>query len=224
MAKPRSSLAELERLLRLAEPGSNNLGQYLAEAGEELAVRLGIDAEKLAGLVRLPDEEIAPVLDRLFEHRATERGAARQVELQEVALAAAQRLGSAAIWTNDIAAIDVRLLLGELLLDASKSHLLFDAHGLCVEFQVSLPRSLLINVARELGRRPDLVAAVDEQGLHLRWNGGRGGLNFFSRNIPASERANVLLVHIAPPFVAPRRVPPPRSHWFSDLLSEVALA
>jgi hypothetical protein len=223
MARPRSSIAELERMLRVSDPGSNNLGQYLAEAGEELAVRLGVEAEKLAALAALPDEKIAPMLEQLLEHRASERAAGHHADVQEISLAAAQRLGATAHWTNDVAAVDVRLLLGELLLDTSRSYILFDAHGLCVEFQVSLPRSLLVNVAKELGRRPDLIASIDAQGLHFRWNQERGGLNFFSRWVPTSEAMNVLYVTIPLPIVKSQRVPA-RSGWFAELLSEVAVA
>lgn len=223
MARPRSSIAELERMLRVAEPGANNLGQYLAEAGEELAIRLGIAAEKLGSLVALPDEKIAPMLEQLLEHRASERTAAHQAEVHNAAMSAAQWLGATAVWTNDVVAIAVGLLLGDLLLDTSKSYILFDAHGLCVEFQVILPRSLLVNVAKELGRRPDLIAGLDEQGLHFRWNHGRGGLNFISQSIPASESMNVLYVNIPPPIVRSQRVLA-RGDWFAEVLSEVALA
>jgi hypothetical protein len=223
MARPRSSIAELERMLRVAEPGANNLGQYLAEAGEELAPRLGIDAAKLMTLAALPDETIAPMLTQFLEHRAAERAAAHQAEVRDAAMSAAQRLGATAVWTNDVVAIDVGLLLGELLLDTSRGYILFDAHGLCIEFQVSLPRSLLVNVARELGRRRDLLAGLDEEGLHFRWNRGRGGLNFLSRNIHANEAMNVLYVNIPRPVVRSQRVPA-RGGWFADVLSEVALA
>src|SRR4051812_9618872 len=191
MTRPRSSVAELERMLRIVEPGANNLGQYLAAGGEGLAGRLGIDVEKFAALVELPDEQIAPLLEQLFEHRASERVAAHHADVREISLAAAQRLGATANWTNDVAAIDVRLLLGELLLDTSRSYITVDALNLGGGFRVSLPRSLLVNVAKELGRRPDLLAGIDDQGLHLRWNCGRGGLNFISQCVPASEAAHV---------------------------------
>jgi hypothetical protein len=47
MAGRRSSRAALERALRVVEPGANNLGQYLATYGEDLARRLGVRAEEL---------------------------------------------------------------------------------------------------------------------------------------------------------------------------------
>lgn len=226
MARPRSSIAELERMLRVAEPGANNLGRYFAEAGEELAVRLGADGEKFAALVDLPDEQVAPLLEQLFDHRASERAAVHHAEVRDIALAAAQQLGGTAVWTSDVVALDVRLLLGELLLDTRRSYITLDAVGSRGGFQVNLPRSLLVHVTKEIGGRPDLVAGIDDQGLHFRWNHGRGGLNFISQHVPASETGNVLTVKIPPPVVPSRWAPPPRraGGWFSELLSEVALA
>src|SRR5262249_47739509 len=158
----------------------------------------------------------APLLAQLLEHRASERAGDHQAAVQEIALAAAQRLGATAVWANDIASLDVRLLLGKLLLDTSRSYITLDAAGPCGEFQVNLPRSLLVNVAKELGQRPDLLAWVDEAGLHLRWNGGRGGLNFISQCVPASEAMSMLTVNIPSPVMASPRAPAPRSRWFSD--------
>jgi hypothetical protein len=223
MARPRSSIAELERMVRTPEPGTNNLGRYLAEHGEELAGRLAVDAAQFAALAELPDEQVAPLLKQLFEHRASECSAAHQAEVREIALTAAQRLGATAVWMNDVATLDVRLLLGDLLVDTSRSYITLDAVALRGGFQVNLPRSLLVNVAKEIGRRPDLVAGIDDQGLHFRWNHGRGGLTFLSQCVPASEAANVLTVNILPPLVKLHRAPA-RSGWFSDLLSELALA
>jgi hypothetical protein len=223
MARPRNSVATLERMLRVVEPGANNLGRYLAEHGEELADRLRVDTAKLSALAELPDEQVAPLLKQLFEHLASERSAVHQAEVRDMALAVAQQLGATAVWTSDIAALDVRLLLGDLLLDTRRSYITLDAVSTHGGFQVSLPRSLLVNVAKELGRRPDLLTWVDEVGLHFRWNHGCGGLNFLSQRVPASEAANVLHVHILSPLTKLHRAPS-RSGWFSDLLSEVALA
>jgi hypothetical protein len=223
MARPRNSVAKLERMLRVVEPGANNLGRYLAEHGEELADRLHVDVATLSVLADLPDEQITPLLKQLFEHRASERSTAHQAEVRDMALAVAQQLGATAVWTNDIAMLDVRLLLGELLVDTTRSYITLDAGSTHGGFRVSLPRSLLVNAARELGQRPDLVAWVDQAGLNFRWNQERGGLNFFSQRVPASEAANVLTVSFLPPLVRLHRAPT-RSGWFSDLLSEVALA
>jgi hypothetical protein len=224
MARPRSSLAELERLLRVAEPGGDNIGQYLAEAGEDLAVRLGIEPDELRALVHCPDDVLASQLTPYFERRAEQRAAAHAAAVRRLALAAAEQFAVTAIWREDAAVLDIRILLGELLVDTNSSYILLDATGLAGKFQVTLPRRLLVNVSRAVGARPDLGAWVDEAGLHLRWNRGRGGFNFISQCVPAQERANLLCVIIPPPYVEQPRPARRPSTWFSDFLAEMALA
>lgn len=225
MARPRSSLAELEKLVQFAEVGGTNLGEYLASGGEELAQKLGAEAEDLRGLVHLPDDALAQELRPYFERRAEQRALAHAAAVERLALAAADQLASTAIWRNDAAVLDVRVLLGELLVDTSRKHVLLDATGFWSRFQVIVPRSRLVDTAKVLGGRPDLGAWVNENGLHLRWNQGRGGLNFLPQALPAHEMANLLCVTIPPPFVErPRPAPRPRSTWFTDFLHEMALA
>ena len=214
-------------MLRRAEPGSNNLGRYLADVGEELAADLQVEAKKLASLIPLPDEEIAPLLQQLLEHRAAERTCAHQAQVREAALLAAQQIAATALWTNHVAALDVRLLLGPLLVDARCTYLLFDAHGPSGAFQVSLPRRRLVLVAKELARRGDLRAAIDAYGLHFQWNRGRGGLNLVSQSIPPTEAMNVLCVGLPIPRAMPRIVRGRRAQpdqWLAELLAEIALA
>jgi hypothetical protein len=225
MAKPRSSLAELEKLVCYAEVGGTNIGEYLASCGEELAPRLGAEAEDLRALVHLPDEALAQQLRPHFERRAEHRAAIHADAVQRLALAAAQQLAVTAVWRDGAAVLDVRVLLGELLVDTTQKYIRLDATSFSSRFQVSLPRSLLVNVAKEVGARPDPGAWVDEAGLHLRWKEGLGGLNFIPQCVPACDRANVLCVNIPPPFV---ERPRPRlwaaRAWFSEVLADVALA
>jgi hypothetical protein len=227
MARPRSSLAELEGLVRTAEPGGTNLGEYLAAYAEELAGRLGIEADDLRALVHLPDEDLALQLAGYFERRAEQRAAIHGEAVRRLALGAAEQLALTAVWREDAAVLDVRVLLGELLVDTTRSFILLDATGLAGTFQVTLPRSLLVNLSKDVGARPDLGAWVDEAGLHFRWNRGRGGLNLLPQTVPAKDMANLLCVIIPPPYV--ERPRPPRvarrpSNWFTELLSEMALA
>jgi hypothetical protein len=114
MARPRSSLAELEGLLRTAEPGGNNIGQYLAMYEEELAVRLGIEPHDLRALVHHPDEELAPQLVDYFERRAEQRAEVHREAVHRLALVAAEQLALTAIWREDAVVLDIRILLGEL--------------------------------------------------------------------------------------------------------------
>jgi hypothetical protein len=225
MAKPRNSLAELERLLRVAEIGGTNLGEYLAEAGEDLAQRLGVEAQDLRALVHLPDEDLARHLRPHFERRAEHRASIRADAVQRLALAAAEQLAATAVWRDEAAVLDIRVLLGELLVDTTQKHVLLDATSFTSRFQVSVPRSMLVNVARVLGARPDIGAWVDEAGLHFRWNQGRGGLNFISQCVPAQDRDTLLCVIIPPPYVErPRPRLAATRAWFSEVLAEMALA
>ncbi len=227
MARPHSSLADLERLVRFAEVGGTNLGEYLAECAEDLGPRLGIEAEDLRSLVHLPDEALARQLGPYFERRAEQRAAIHADAVQRVSRAAAEQLARTALWRDYAAILDIRVLLGELLVDTTRSYILLDATGLAGTFQVALPRSLLVNVSKSIGARPDLGAWVDEAGLHLRWNQGRGGLNLRPQTVPAKDMVNILCVVIPPPYV--ERPRPPRGArrpgtWFSEFLAEMALA
>jgi hypothetical protein len=227
MARPRSSLAVLEGLVRCAEVGGTNLGEHLAECAGDLGPRLGIEADDLRSLVHLPDEALAQQLVPHFQRRAEHRAAIHADAVQRVSRAAAEQLATTALWREDAAVLDIRVLLGELLVDPTRSYIFFDADGLAGRFQVALPRSLLVNASKAIGARPDLGAWVDEAGVHFRWNGGRGGINLLSRSVPAQEMPNILCVIIPPPYV--ERPRPPRaarrpSPWFSDLLAEMALA
>lgn len=223
MARPRSSIAALERMIHVVEPGADNLSKYIAEHGQALASRLGVDAARFIALTELPDEQIASRLAQLFNHRTDERDAAHQAEVQAIALTAAEQLGATAVWVNDVAVLDVGLLLGELLVDEHRNYITLDAHECHRSFQVSLPRSLLVDVARAIGQRPDLLAGANKGGLHIRWKQGRGGLDLFPRSVRASEARNALVVHLPQPVTTSTRRPT-RGGWFTELLSEVALA
>lgn len=225
MARPRSSLAELEKLVQFAEVGGTNIGEYLASGGEDLAQKLGAEAEDLRALVHLPDEVLAHELRPYFDRRAEHRAAIHAEAVQRLAVAAAEQLAATAVWRNDAAVLDVRVLLGELLVDTSRKHVLVDATGFSSRFQVNVPRRLLVDTAKVLGGRPDLGAWVDENGLHFRWNEGRGGLNFIPQMVPAQEIANILCVTIPPPYIErPRPAARDPSSWFSEFLHEMALA
>lgn len=225
MARPRSSLAELEKLVQFAEVGGTNIGEYLASGGEDLAQKLGAAAEDLRALVHLPDEALAEQLGRNFERRAEQRAASHGEAVRRLAFAAAEQLAATAVWRNEAAVLDVRVLLGELLVDTTQSYILLDATSFSSRFQVSLPRSLLVNVAKVVRARTDIGAWLDEDGLHFRWNRGRGGFNFIPQAVPAQEMANILCVNIPPPYVErPRPAARRPSSWFTDFLHEMALA
>ncbi|WP_437301122.1 hypothetical protein [Sorangium sp. So ce426] len=202
MAGRRSGLAGLERVLRALQPGSHNIGDYVAEHDEELAVLLGVDASELRALAGQLDEEAAPRVRALLQHRAEARTIRHQASRRDAVLAAARRLAMTAVWRDSAALLDISVLLGDLLADVTVQHI-----GLMSRvFAVHLPRKKLVEVADVLPRQfADLVSWVDRTGLHFRWRQGRGGLSLYSQAVPASESAHVLHVSIPAPAI--------RKHW-----------
>ncbi len=229
MKKLHSSLAELGRLVRAFEPGGHTLGPHLAQVGEALARRMDIDPAELEALVDLPDEQVSRRLHLLFQERSAARTAAHGAAVEQAALAAARRLVATTVWNNEAVALDPGVLLGDLLLDTKRTYIAFHVQG---RFQTSVPRSRLVSVAQVLGpSRTDLVAWVDEAGLHFRWREGRGGVNFLPQVIPAHEAAHLLWVNLPSPVVEViRRAPPAPTPvqrglaWLADLLAELAFS
>jgi hypothetical protein len=237
MSGRRSSLAELERLLRVIEPGAHDLGRYLAEHAERLAPRLKVEVEELRAIAVLPDQEAAPRVKELLMRRDHARAQHHEAALQEAVAGAAQRLASTAVWKGPAAVLDVRLLLGELLADPSRKYIGFEGGP----FDVHLLRSKLVEVARVLPLQySDLIGWVDPSGLHFRWHGGRGGLNLFPQVVSPVDAAYVLTVNIPPPVrEEPRTAPPRRSRlalakappssesrkggWIADVLAQISL-
>ena len=236
MKKLHSSFAELGRLVRAFEPGGRTLGPHLAEVGEALAQRMGVDPAEFEALVDLPDEQVSRHLRRIFQARAAARAAAHEEAMERVVLAAARRLAETTVWTNEAVALDPGVLLGDLLADTRRTYLAFHVAG---KFQTSVPRSTLVSLAQVLGpNRTDVAAWVDEAGLHFRWREGRGGVNFLPQVVPANEAAQILRINLPSPVVeaicrvpevirrAPAAPPPAPCGlgWLTDILTEIAFS
>ncbi|WP_437896170.1 hypothetical protein [Sorangium sp. So ce124] len=205
MAGRRSGLAGLERVLRALEPGSHNIDDYVAEHDEELAVLLGVDASELRALAGQPDDEAAPRVRALLQHRAEARTLRHQAARRDAVLAAAQRLAMTAVWRDSAVLLDMSVLLGDLLADVTVPHISLVSRL----FAVHLPRKKLVEVAEVLPRQfADLVSWVDRTGLHFRWRQGRGGLSLYSQVVPASESTHVVNVSIPAPAIKKHRPAP----------------
>ncbi|HTN92581.1 MAG TPA: hypothetical protein VL242_53300 [Sorangium sp.] len=205
MARRRSGLAGLERVLRAREPGSHNIGDYVAEHDEELAVLLGVDASEFRALAGQLDEDAAPRVRALLQQRAETRTLRHQAARRDAVLAAAQRLATTAVWRESTALLDMSLLLGDLLADVTIQHISLVSRV----FAVHLPRRKLVEVAEVLPRQfADLVSWVARDALHFRWRQGRGGLSLYSQVVPASESAYVLHVSIPAPAIRKHRPAP----------------
>ncbi len=122
----RDPLRELALLARAPEPGTNNLGEYVADNASELAQVLGIDPRWLEAARATDDEEVVSRIRQLLA-RARDQHVQQDLERRrQRSLEAAERLGATAVWTPDLGAqLDVDLLLGELLADRTKKWIAF---------------------------------------------------------------------------------------------------
>jgi hypothetical protein len=172
MPSPRSDpFRQPQRLLRLEDVDDEVRAHVIANLAV-LAPLLGARTDQL--------EEAAQHEDfprRLRRHlvglRAREREQ-RDVDAIAISNKVATALGAATIRRGEVAHLDVPLLLDAGLTCASVGYVRFVAEG----YAVPILRGTLVDLRRRLPRFDDLGAYVDELGLHLRWRGGRGQLNF----------------------------------------------
>jgi hypothetical protein len=195
----REPLRELAVLARAPEPGTCNLGEFLATNAGELAQVLGLDTSWLEAARATDDEDIAPRIRQLLG-RARDRQVQQELERRrQRSLAAAQRLGATARWTDLGAELDVELLVGEILVDRTKRWVRFVAPD--ETFRTIIPTHL-VAATRPLQRlHLDFAGWVDAEGLHLRWRGGRGGYNWRPREVHSSFEDRVLAVPLGPKVV-----------------------
>jgi hypothetical protein len=209
---------ELALMARAPEPGTTNLGEFCADHSAELAQWLGIDPCWLEGVRATDDEDVVQRIRQLLA-RARDQHVQQGLERRrDRSLAAAERLGATARWTDLGAELDMNLLLGELLADRTKKWIAFTAdHGA----QAVIPRHLLAAAAPLRRVHLDLAGWVDLHGLHVRWKGGRGGYNWRSHEVDARYDDLVLTVPLAPMFIV--QVPQRRrgGAWLKFILSEL---
>jgi hypothetical protein len=213
----RDPVRELALLVRAPETGSTNLGEFVADNATELAQVLGIDARFLEAARASDDESVAPRIRRLLERLRDEEVQQDLDRRRDRSLAAAQRLGATARWSDLGAELDVDLLLGELLADRTKKWVAFSEPA---GFNVSISRHLVAATAPLRRVHIDLAAFVNATGLHVRWRGGRGGYNWVPREVHASLAGRVLTVPLAPKVV---RMPERRrgGAWLGHILKEL---
>jgi hypothetical protein len=214
----RDPVRELALLVRAPEPGSNNLGEFVANNGNELAQALGVNPLQLEAASALDDEDLAarvrPLLKRMRDRQVQQDLERRRAR----SLAAATRLGETARWTDLGAELDVDLLLGELLADRTKRWVAFHQPS---GFRVTIARHLVAATAPLRRLHMDLAASVGAAGLHFRWRGGRGGYNWRSAEVDQRFGDLVLTVLLAPRVAL--RVPERRrgGAWLGQILREL---
>jgi hypothetical protein len=202
---------------RAPEPGTSNLGEFVAANADGLSQALGASTSTFEASRIVDDEELAPRIRNLLE-RARNHHVQQDLERRrERSLAAAQRLGATVRWSCVGAELDVDLLLGEVLADRTKKWVRFDSQ---LDLKVVIPR-YLIAAASPLRRiHIDLASFVDDKGLHFRWKGGRGGYNWRPHDVDARFADQVLTVRLASSRV---EVPQRRrgGAWVKQVLQEL---
>ena len=197
MASRRSGLALLAKVVAAAEPGTRNIGHYLAARAMVLAPELAVPVATLEAAAYVDDAELAPHLEAMLRQREEISRRARTNTTAERASTAATRISRSATWEKDLVRIDPALLLGDLLADTSNKYVAFSFD----EHDITIDRAKLGDVSRIISSKtyPDRSAYLDASGLHLRWKSGRGGLNLVTQIPGVLERDRVLHVVLERP-------------------------
>ena len=211
----RDPVRELAQLVRAPEPGTSNLGEFLADNASELAQVLGLPAGDFEAARILDDEEVAPRIRQLLE-RARDRQVQQDLQRRrERSLAAAASRRNRAL--ADLGAeLDVDLLLGELLADRTMKWVAFHEPA---GFRIAIPRHLIAAAVPLRRLHMDLAACINETGLHFRWRGGRGGYHWRPHEVHPSFAYRVLNVPLAPKVV--QRPPREGGAWVRQILQEL---
>lgn len=219
-----SLTATLRELEQLAQADLGALRVILSEEAGVLEGPLGLPASELTALQRLDDDALGAQLRRLVHRGRQMDRQARLRSLRHQAQGAIRKLVRGAIWGADGRVhMDPPLLLGLVLADPGAKYLALHVD----ETVVAVPRTTLLQARRALRGFSDLNIWIDTSGLHLRWRGGKGGLNLRAREVRAVDRDRVLHIVFTPPVTKPAadnvRLPRPRGAWLGDVLAELAL-
>lgn len=208
-SRPSNTTREFLRLYALASRDERNLAHFLGEHPElvaHLAVPLDLEQD---------DVEIALQLASTVGHYKRRTAALADDEHAERAAAAVRQLVATTRNRGEWLEVDPELLLGDLLVDKKVKYVSFEL----AEARVPVLRTALARARSPLRNFIDTAASIDTQGVHLRWRGGRGGLNFHPQ---VEERgAHVLHVDLRPRPSVRRRLPRPL--LLADVLADLGL-
>jgi hypothetical protein len=182
-------------LLRSPEHDSHNIGVYLAAHAEALAPVLRSSPESLRAAGKLTDERVVPQLRKRVASVLGHHQLDRATRISERSSRAACLLGRTVRWTEIGAVLDVDVLLRDVIADRQKKYVAFRWEE---QAAVAVRRETLAAVAPLRRNVLDLVAFVNEDGVHFRWKGGRGGYNWRPQVVPPAEKSRVLDVTLRP--------------------------
>ena len=237
MSSEASPWLQLERLVRHQDP------ELLLTDVERLAPVLGLK-DRLPELQALPTQQLVSRLQKLIKGRKALRRAERAMATAKRVQRATQRLitGEGVLGLE----LDVGVLFGELPRHPAK----YIGLRLAEAEPFYVARTKLRRVARTLKDRK-VTAHLDSAGLHIRWRGGKGGLDLVSDVLSHQDKKEAFLVALSalvvdpdpepqpqaappvPPAPAPHRAPPPapaspppsrsRGAWLGDILFDLSL-
>lgn len=203
MQRLRSEASALVGLYSRAQVGEYNLSAFLRE-------NPGVQARSGVRDINRDDAELAIQLGEFVgRHKYAERQLRRE-RLDERVDRAVRRLVTTARYEDVQVRLEADVLLGDLLATGRK-YICFDLQ----QARVVLPRQALLRARKALRPFPDVVAYVDERGLHLRWREGRGGLNFPPQR---QEQESTTLVDLRP-----HALPKTEPVRLAEILADLAL-
>ncbi len=186
-------LRELVRLMRSPEPGSNNLGSFVATHASELGDALATTADDLKLAAQCDDDEVRRRIGARVKRAVERLKGAKLLQASHRSRAAADLLAERARWAGRAVVLDSDLVLGDLLADASHEHIGF---ALYLGETVYVARAVLVRARLLRSLFIDVACFVDEKGLHFRWRGGRGALNLKRLELNGAEARDAIVVSI----------------------------
>ena len=182
----KKTLRDLKRftIAKNTDDERHEVRAYVTESADELAEVFGVLPEAILKGAEA-EEDDATFVCRLLKEIARIEREERESRVEDrsgTAQASADVLGSATVWKEDIAEVDIVSLMAAVL-TRRQDMLIFVADS----FAVGIPMARLFDL-RKLGR-VDLSGWVDAKGLHVRWPSG--GLNFRPAMDPRAARITV---------------------------------
>jgi len=191
----RSPLVHLRHILKVSRSGDGLLSGFVADHAEDIAAALGTNTAALAAL-DLDAPEVRGRLTAAVTRATNQDAATRRVEADRRRYTSGRSLCAAARWKGGV----IELPLPELFALAS-SDIAPVLRLETADFGVHLDRARLVRTRAVLARLPYPTAHLDAAALHLRWRGGRGGLDLRC-DPPAPRDQAAFVVRLESPRVA----------------------
>jgi hypothetical protein len=189
--------------------------------GPRVAAVLGTTLPELGHRLQQPQQRRLDDVRRLIRTAQEQREAIRAEQRRNLAIAAGIMLAGLARWTETRVELDARIVLGNLLVDASKKAVHFDVER---GPSITISRAKLSEASRAL-KFPDLRCFVDARGLHFRWRDGVGGLDLHTQDRAWNDNG-VLTVALSRPQRRPKRQPQlevvqNRPSWIGNVFADL---